>query len=77
LQNTKLKKNEHQNEDILFLLRMGKKISMEQVTKTKVEAETEGMTNQRLPHMGSIPYTTTKNRHYCEYQQKHTDRSLI
>ena len=30
------------------------------VTETKFETNMEGKTNQRLPHRGSIPYTTTK-----------------
>ena len=34
------------------------------VTETKFETNMEGKTNQRLPHRGSIPYTTTKPRHY-------------
>jgi hypothetical protein len=31
---------------------MGTKTNMEGVTETKFEADTEGMTIQRLPHMG-------------------------
>jgi hypothetical protein len=37
----KLKKNEDQNGDTLFLLRMGNKILMEGVTETKFGAEME------------------------------------
>jgi hypothetical protein len=51
----KLKKKEVQSVDTLILLRRGNKISMEGVTETKCEAETEGMTIQRLPHMGIDP----------------------
>jgi hypothetical protein len=40
----KLKKKEDQNLDTSFLLRMGNKIPMEGVTKTKFRAE---ITNQR------------------------------
>ena len=40
-------------------------------------AETEGMTIQRLPHLGSIPYTITKPRHYCGCQQVLAERGLI
>ena len=50
----KLEKKEHQTMDIL-ILRMGNKIPMEGVTETKCGAETEGMTIQRLPHLGIHP----------------------
>jgi hypothetical protein len=50
---------------------------MEGVTEKKCGADTETMTMQRLPHLGSIPYITTKPRHYCGYQQELADRSLI
>jgi hypothetical protein len=46
----KLKKKEDQSKDTSFLLRMGNKISMEGATKTKIGAETEGRTIQRLLH---------------------------
>jgi hypothetical protein len=48
----KLKKKEDQSVDTSILLRRGNKIPMEGVTETKCEAETEGMTIQRLPHLG-------------------------
>jgi hypothetical protein len=48
----KLKK-EDQSVDTLILLRRGNKIPMEGVTKCG--AETEGMTIQRLPHLGIHP----------------------
>jgi hypothetical protein len=73
----KLKKKEDQSVDTSFLLRMGNKITMEEVTETKFRAETEESTIQRLPHLGSIPYTTTKPRHYCTCQQDFADRILI
>ena len=47
----KLKKKE----DTLVLIRRGNKIPMEGVTETKCGAETEGMTIQRLPHLGIHP----------------------
>jgi hypothetical protein len=50
----KLKK-EHQSEDTSILLRMGIKISMGGVTETKCGGETEGMTIQRLSHLGFHP----------------------
>jgi hypothetical protein len=50
----KLKK-EGQSVDTSFLLRMGNKIPMEEVTKVKFRAEKEGSTIQRLPHPGINP----------------------
>jgi hypothetical protein len=51
----KLKKKEDQSVDTLFLLRRGNKIPMEGVTDTNCGTETEGMTMQRLPHLGFHP----------------------
>jgi hypothetical protein len=51
----KLKKKEDQSVDISILLSRGNKISMEGVTETKFGAETEGMTIQKLPHLGIHP----------------------
>jgi hypothetical protein len=48
----KLEKKEDQGLDTLILLRRGKKITMERVTETKFIARTEGMTIQRLDHLG-------------------------
>jgi hypothetical protein len=71
-----LKKKEYRSVDTL-LLGMGDKIPMEVVTETNFRAETKIRTIQRrLPH-GSIPYTTTKPRHYCIYQQDFADRTMI
>jgi hypothetical protein len=50
----KLKK-EDQSVDTSFLLRMGNKIPMEEVTETKFTAGTEERTIQRLPHPGIYP----------------------
>jgi hypothetical protein len=50
----KLKK-EDQSVDNLVLVRRGSRIPMEGVTETKCEAETEGMSIQRLPHLGTHP----------------------
>jgi hypothetical protein len=55
-----LKKKEDQSVDTSIFLRRGNKIPMEEVTETKCGAETDGMTIQRLPTWGSIPYTTSK-----------------
>ena len=51
----KFKMKENQSVDILILLRRGNKIRMEGTTETKFEADTEGMTIQRLPHLGIHP----------------------
>jgi hypothetical protein len=48
----KLKKKEDQSIDTSILLRRGNKIPMEGVTETKHGTETEGMTIQKLPHLG-------------------------
>ena len=50
-----LKKKEDQSVDTLLLLRTGSKLPMEVVTETKFRAEIEGMTIQRLPHLGIHP----------------------
>ena len=51
----KLKKNEDLSVDTMPLLRIGNKTPMEGVTETKFGGETEGMTIQRLPHLGIHP----------------------
>jgi hypothetical protein len=51
----KLKKKEDQSVDTSFFLRMGNKIPMEGVTKTKFGAEMEGRTIQKLPHLRIHP----------------------
>jgi hypothetical protein len=51
----KLKKKEYQSVGTLILLRKGSKISMEGVAEKKFGAETEGMTIQRMPHLGIHP----------------------
>ena len=50
-----LKKKEDQSVDTSIFLTWGNKIPMEGVTETKFRAETEGMTIQRLPHLGIHP----------------------
>jgi hypothetical protein len=57
-----LKKKEDQSVDTLILLRMGNKIPLEQVTETKLEAETEGMTIRRQPQLGFYPI----NNHHTD-----------
>ena len=53
-------KKKDQSVDPSVLLRTGNKIPMAGVTETKSEAETEGKTIQRLPHLGIYPNTITK-----------------
>jgi hypothetical protein len=60
----KLKKKEDQSVDPSVFLRRGNKLPMGGVTKCG--AETEGMTIQRQTHLGSIPYTVIKPRHFYE-----------
>jgi hypothetical protein len=73
----KLKKKEDQSVDTFYFLRMGNKILMEGVTETKLGADTEGRTIQRLPHLRIHPINNTKPRHYCIWQQDFADRTLI
>jgi hypothetical protein len=47
----KLKEKEDQSVDTSILPRRGNKMTMEGVTETKCEAETEGMTIQILPYL--------------------------
>ena len=51
----KLKRKEEQSVETSLLLRRGNKIPMEGVTETKFGAETEGVSIQRLPHLGIHP----------------------
>jgi hypothetical protein len=57
----KLKK-EDQSVDTSILCRRENKIPMEGVTETKSEAETEGMTIQRLPYLGIHPINNHQNQ---------------
>jgi hypothetical protein len=45
-----------------ILLRRGSKIPMKGVTETKFGAETEGMTIQRLPHLGINPINNNQTQ---------------
>jgi hypothetical protein len=73
----KLKKKEDQGMDTSVLLRKENKILTKGDTETKCGTETEGKAIQRLLHLGFTPYTVTKSRHYCGYQEVLADRSLI
>jgi hypothetical protein len=73
----KLKKNEDQSMDTLFLLRMGNKIPMEGVTETKFRAEPEGKTIQRLSYLGIHPINNHHTQSLGRGQQDPADRRLI
>jgi hypothetical protein len=72
-----LKKKEDQSVDTLILLRRGNKIPMEGVTETKFGAETEGMTMQRLPHLGIHPTSNHQTETLGRCQQVLSVRSQI
>jgi hypothetical protein len=73
----KLRKKEDQHVDTASLLRMGNKITMEEVTETKFRAKLEGMTIQRLPHLGIHPINNHQIQILGRCQQEPADRSLI
>jgi hypothetical protein len=65
----KFKRKEDQSVDTWILLKRGNKLPMEGVTETKFgDGRKEGPFRD-CPIQGSIPYTTTKPRHYCIYQK--------
>jgi hypothetical protein len=51
----KLKKKEDQSVDTSVLLRRGSKIPVEGVTEAKFRAEIEGMSLEKLYHLGLCP----------------------
>jgi hypothetical protein len=73
----KLKKKEDQSVVTSTLLRQGNKIPMEGVTETKCEAETEGRTIQRLPHLAIHPINNHQNQALLWMPKELVDRSLI
>ena len=70
-------KSSLQSVDTSFLLRMGNKIPMEAVTETKFRAELEGMTVQRLPHLGVHPINNHQTQTLDRCQQEPAHRTLI
>ena len=72
-----LKKKEDQSVGTSFLFRMGNKILMEEVTETKFGAEPEGMTNQRLLHLGIYPINNHQTQALGRCQQESAVRNLI
>jgi hypothetical protein len=73
----KLKRKENESVDTFIPLRSGDRIPIGGDTETKCGAETEGKASKRLSHLGIIPYTVTKSRHYCGCQHVLAGRSLI
>jgi hypothetical protein len=73
----KLKKKEDKSVDSSVFLKRRNKILKRGNKETKCEAETEGRPSRDGPTSESIPYTDTKHRHYCEWQEVLADRSLI
>jgi hypothetical protein len=73
----KLKKKEDQSMDTSIRFRKGNKIPMEGLTETNCGAETEGMSIQRLPHLGIHPIYNHQTQILCGCQQVLVDRSLI
>jgi hypothetical protein len=59
------------------ILRKENKIPMEGVTETKFWAETEGITIQRLSHLGIHSINNHQTQNYCICQQDFADRGLI
>jgi hypothetical protein len=72
----KLKK-EDQSVETSVLLRRRSKIPMGEHTETKCGERLKKRLSRDCPTWGSIPYTVTKDRHYCGCQQVLADRSLI
>jgi hypothetical protein len=59
---------------------MVNKMPMEGITETNFfvsELRWKEGTSRDFPTQGSIPYATTKPRHYCIFQQDLADRTLI
>jgi hypothetical protein len=56
---------------------MVNKILMEEVTETKFRAEPEGMTNQRLLHLGIYPINNHQTQALGRCQQESAVRNLI
>jgi hypothetical protein len=61
IEHMKLKMKEEQSVDTSVLLRRVNKIPMEGITETKCETVTEGMTIQRLYHLGIHPINNHQN----------------
>jgi hypothetical protein len=66
----KLKNKKDQSVDTLILLRRGNKIPVEGVTETKCETKTEGMTIQRLLHLGVHPINNHQTQILLQMQTR-------
>jgi hypothetical protein len=73
----KIKKKKDQSVNTLFLFRMGNKITMKGVTETKFRAQPEGMTIQRLSHLGIHLINNHQTQSLDRCQQEPVDRRLI
>jgi hypothetical protein len=70
----KLKKKEDQSVDTSILLRMETKYPWKELQSLELRRKERPSTD--CPTQGSIPYTTTKHRHYCICQKDFVDRTL-
>jgi hypothetical protein len=73
----KPKEKDDQSIDASVLLRRVNKILSEGNMETKCGARLKERPFRDCPIWGSSPYTVTKHRCYCGYQQVLADRSLI
>jgi hypothetical protein len=73
----KLNKKEDQSVDTSILFKRGNNIPMEGVTEIKCGAETEGMTSQRLPHLGIHPIYNHQTQTLLWKPTSAVGRSLI
>jgi hypothetical protein len=53
------------------------KYSLEEIQRQSVEQRLKERPSKDYPTWGSIPYTVTKLRYYCGFQEVLADRSLI
>jgi hypothetical protein len=65
----KLKNKADQNMYASALLREGTKYSQEEIWRQSVEQRLKKRPSRECPTWGSTPYTVTKSRHYCGYQE--------
>jgi hypothetical protein len=72
-----LKKKENQSVDTLALLRRGTKYPLEEIQRQNMEQRMMERPSRDCPTWESIPYTVTKTRDYCGFQEVLADRSLI
>jgi hypothetical protein len=73
----KVKKKEDHSVDTSPFLRREIKTPWEEIQRQSMEQKLKERPSSDCPTWGSIPYTVTKARHYCGFQQVFADRSLI